>query len=91
MISFRTLTLATVLAVSVSTVVFASSYQCEAVPKDKWKTVEEAHAAMAAEGYNVRKIEVEGGCYEIYATKNGGRFEAFVQPFSLEIVKLKKR
>lgn len=28
---------------------------------------------MQADGYNVRQIKIEGGCYEVYATDKDGK------------------
>jgi hypothetical protein len=86
----KTLATAGVLSIVLSSAALASSYRCDAVPQSEWKTTEDARAAMVGQGYEVRKVKAKGGCFEVYVTKDGERFEAFMHPASLEIVKLKQ-
>ena len=54
---------------------------CGTVPKEKWLTSETVKARMAEQGYDVRSIKAERGCFEIKATdKNGARVEIYVNP-----------
>lgn len=68
----------------------ASSYECDSGPESAWKTTDEARAALVTAGYKVRKIKVGGGCYEAYAMKDGKKLEVFVNPATLEFVKIKE-
>jgi hypothetical protein len=43
-----------------------------------------------AKEYEVRKVKVEDGCYELYTKKNGKKFEVFINPATLEITKIKE-
>jgi len=55
--------------------------RCGTVPKEKWLTSETVKARMAEQGYEVRAIKAERGCFEVKATdKNGARVEIFVNP-----------
>lgn len=55
------------------------------------KPVEEAKAAVIAAGYaDVQKMDEEDGCYEAKGLNaDGSRFEVYVHPSTLEIVKVK--
>lgn len=67
---------------------FASSWQCDSGPESGWKSIEEARAVVVAAGYETGKTKVKGGCYEFYARKDGKKAEVFVNPATLEIVKV---
>lgn len=82
--------LAIALTFGLSSSALAGSYTCESGPKSGWKTEEEARAKVETEGYEIRKVKEEGGCYEVYATKDGKRFELFLNPDTLEIVKVEE-
>lgn len=77
------------IATGIGSGAWASSYECESEPKSEWKAEAEAKALLVAQGYQIRTIKVEGGCYEFYATKDGQRFEIFVNPATLKVVKVK--
>lgn len=67
---------------------FASSWECDSGPKSGWKSIDEARAVVEAEGYVTGKTKVKGGCYEFYSKKDGNKAEVFVNPATLEIVKI---
>lgn len=39
---------------------------------------EQIKAQLSAQGYDVRKIEMEDGMYEAYALKDGARYEIYL-------------
>lgn len=47
---------------------------------------EQIKAQLSAQGYDVRKIEMEDGMYEAYALKDGARYEIYLNK-DLSIVK----
>jgi hypothetical protein len=47
--------------------------QCSKSPKDKWQTKSTLEKKLADEGFKVRQIKTEGGCYEVYATDKSGK------------------
>lgn len=54
-------------------------------------TTEEAiRAALTAEGYDVRKFEAEDGEVEVYAVKDGQRFEIYVDGASGSVTRIKQ-
>ncbi len=77
------------LALGFSSPVFASGYECNSGDPKEWVSVDDIRADLIALGYEVRKIEVEDGCYEAYAKKDSQRMEVFVNPKSGEIEKIK--
>lgn len=75
--------------------VSASAYaQDEVLCKDvtEKKPVEEAQAVAVAAGYkDISKMDEEHGCYEAKGLNaDGSKFEVYIHPTSLEIVKVKK-
>ena len=42
-------------------------------------------------GYDVRRVKKEGSCFEVKATKDGKRIEAYVNPADGRIVKEKAK
>jgi hypothetical protein len=56
------------------------------------KTVEEARAVAVAAGYiDITKMDEEDGCYEAKGLNaDGSKFEVYIHPTTLEIVKVKK-
>ncbi len=53
----------------------------------QWMSKDQARAKVDAMGYSARKVKVERGCYEVYASKNGTRYEIFMHPVTGKIVK----
>lgn len=57
---------------------------CDSGPKEKWQSQEKLTSSLKAKGWDVRRIKVDGGCYEVYATdEKGKRVEAYFHPVSL--------
>ncbi len=79
-----------VLSLALSPAALASGYECESGPKDQWIEEEAVKVMLTEQGYEIRKIEVEDGCYEAYVKKEGKRFEVFVNPSTGEIEKVQE-
>jgi hypothetical protein len=47
--------------------------KCSLAPKSKWQPKEALQQRLESDGYNVRKIKTEGGCYEVYAFDKEGK------------------
>jgi hypothetical protein len=59
--------------------------RCEPVPKAQWRPDGELRDRLVADGWQVRRIKVENGCYEVYGLdKAGNKVEAFFHPKTLE-------
>jgi hypothetical protein len=72
-------------ALLVSAPAFASE-TCPETPKDKWLRPEEIQVRLQAKGYDVRRVKAEGSCFEVKATKDGKRVEAYVSPADARVV-----
>ena len=60
-------------------------YSCDSGDRTDWKSIEQLEAKMKAEGWTVRRIKEDGGCYEAYGTTpEGQRVEAYFHPVTLE-------
>jgi hypothetical protein len=79
-------------ALLVAAPAFASP-TCPETPKDKWLRPEEVQARLQTKGYDVRRVKAEGSCFEVKATKDGKRIEAYVSPADAKVVseKVKER
>jgi hypothetical protein len=65
-----------VIALSLAAVVAGPAFaagQCSKSPRDKWQSKATLEKKLADEGFKVRQIKTEGGCYEVYATDKTGK------------------
>ena len=62
----------TILAVAAAGPAFAEG-KCSNAPKSKWQPRSALEAQLQTDGYKVRQIKVESGCYEVYATDKDGK------------------
>jgi hypothetical protein len=80
--------LATALATLASGAAFASD-KCS-VPKADWQPKEALQQKLEGEGWKVRNLKVEDGCYEVYGfNAEGKRMEVLFDPKSFSVVKAK--
>lgn len=57
------------------------------VPQDKWQSEDALTAQLVSEGWTVRQIKIDRGCYEVYAVKaDGTRMESLFDPATLELL-----
>ncbi|MBO6946891.1 MAG: PepSY domain-containing protein [Rhodospirillales bacterium] len=69
---------------------FADDYRCDA-PMTEWQPRENLQQKLESEGWKVKRIKTEDGCYEVYAfDKDGKRVEAYFDPKSLELLRKKR-
>ena len=60
-------------------------YTCDSGDRSAWKSIDQLKAKMTAEGWEVRRVKEDGGCYEAYGTTpDGQRVEAYFHPVTLE-------
>ncbi len=60
---------------------------CDSGPEESWQPKESLQAQLEEKGWTIRRIKVDGGCYEVYAlNENEERVEAYFHPVSLEPV-----
>jgi hypothetical protein len=57
------------------------------VPADQWQPRDALKSKLETEGWTVRQIKSQHGCYEAYAVdSNGNRMETFFDPKTFEAV-----
>ena len=72
-----------------STSVYADSNRCNA-PMSEWQPRETLQQKLEADGWKVKRIKTDDGCYEVYALdNNGNRVEAYFDPKSLNMLRKK--
>ena len=65
---------------------------CDSGPSKGWQPQSKLEADLKAKGWQVRRIKVDGGCYEVYAVnEKGERVEAYFHPVTLASVPTSKR
>lgn len=63
---------------------------CDSGPEADWQSQETLTEQLTAKGWQVRRIKVDGGCYEVYAVDDQGkRVEAYFDPRDLSSVPTK--
>jgi len=65
---------------------------CDSGPPEKWQPQEKLQKMLVDRGWQIRRIKIDGGCYEVYAiTEKGERVEAYFHPLTLAPVPTKQR
>ncbi|MBC7984203.1 MAG: PepSY domain-containing protein [Candidatus Obscuribacterales bacterium] len=63
---------------------------CDSGPQEGWQSQEKLTKQLTEKGWKVRRIKVDGGCYEVYAlNEKGERVEAYFHPKTLDAVPTK--
>ncbi len=66
--------------------------KCNAGPETGWKSSDALKAKLTKEGWKVRLVKPDGGCYEVYGTTDkGDRVEAYFHPVSLKKLYVARR
>ena len=82
---------AALLAGTVGPALASGKMTCDA-PQAQWKSQEELVKTITAQGWQVRKSKVDGGCYEVYGTTpEGDRVEAYFHPVTFEKLLVSRR
>ena len=87
-----------IIAVSMATLLLnASAFAtglatCDSGPKSGWQAQEKLEKQLTDQGWKVRRIKEDGGCYEVYALNDKGeRVEAYFHPVTFAPVPTKPR
>lgn len=81
----KSLFAATALLVLIASPTFAKDL-CS-VPNAEWQTKDALKAKLEADGWKIKNIKIEDGCYEVYGTDGAGKKqEVFIDPKSFAIV-----
>ena len=85
----KSLMLASVLAtLSVGTLAYADDDDCY-VPMSKWQSREAVRNMAEAQGWNVHRIKIDDGCYEVKGHDASGRkIEAKIDPATLAVIEM---
>lgn len=87
-----TLCLATVVALATPAARATGLATCDSGPKSGWQPPEKLEKQLTDQGWKVRRIKEDGGCYEVYALDDKGqRVEAYFHPVTLAPVPTKAR
>jgi hypothetical protein len=63
---------------------------CDSGPEETWQPKEKLQKMLTDKGWQIRRIKVDGGCYEVYAlNEKGERVEAYFHPKTLDAVPTK--
>ena len=58
------------------------------VPKVDWQSQQALQQKLEGEGWKIKKIKVDDGCYEVYGTDAAGkRLEVYFDPKTFAVVK----
>ena len=63
-------------ALAIAAVAVGPAYaagKCAAGPKSEWQPKSALESQLQTEGFTVKQIKIESGCYEVYATDKGGK------------------
>ena len=62
---------------------------CDA-PLDRWQSRDAVRQMAAAQGWQIQRLKIDDGCYEVRGTDAQGRtFKAKIDPETLKVLKLK--
>ena len=65
---------------------------CKSGDPATWKSQEQLIEKIKSEGWQVRRIKVDGRCYEVYGTTpDGNHVEAYFHPVTLEKLLVSRR
>ena len=61
-------------------------------PLQRWQSREAVRQMAAQRGWQIQRLKIDDGCYEIRGTDRQGRsFKAKIDPETLKVVKMKQR
>ena len=79
------------LATALAAVPALARDDCDA-PAERWQSREAVRQMAAQKGWDVQRLKIDDGCYEIRGTDAQGRgFKAKIDPETLQVIKLKQR
>lgn len=88
----KTLLALTVLGSLSATTAFATGLAtCDSGPQETWQPQATLEKQLKDKGWQVRRIKIDGGCYEVYAIdEKGEKVEAYFHPRTLAPVPTEK-
>ena len=77
------------LSVGLAALPVSASDDCDA-PLHRWQSRDAVRQMAAAQGWQIQRLKIDDGCYEIRGTDAQGRsFKAKIDPETLQVLKLK--
>jgi hypothetical protein len=65
---------------------------CNSGPQSGWKSEDALRKKLTDQGWQIRRIKIDGGCYEVYAVnEKGQRVESYFHPVTFEHVLISTR
>ncbi len=65
---------------------------CDSGPRAGWQPQDKLERQLSDQKWQIRRIKVDGGCYEVYALNDKGeRVEAYFHPLTLAPVPTSQR
>ena len=65
---------------------------CDSGDPANWQSTDTLRSTIEADGWKIRKIKEDGGCYEVYGiTPDGQSVEAYFDPLTLEKLLVARR
>ena len=78
------------LALSLAALPTLADDDCDA-PMDRWQSREAVRQMAAREGWQIQRLKIDDGCYELRGTDAQGRtFKARIDPETLKVLKVKQ-
>ena len=60
---------------------------CNSGPQSGWKSEDSLKQKLTKQGWDIRRIKIDGGCYEVYGVnEKGQRVESYFHPVTLDHV-----
>jgi hypothetical protein len=60
---------------------------CNSGPQSGWKSEGALRKVLVERGWQIRRIKIDGGCYEVYAiNEKGQRVESYFHPITFDHV-----
>lgn len=79
------------LVLAVAALPAVASSDCDA-PASQWQSREAVRQMAAQQGWQIERLKIDDGCYEIRGTDvQGRRFKAKLDPETLQVLKIKLR
>lgn len=77
------------LSLGLATLPIWADDDCDA-PVHRWQSREAVRQMAAQQGWQIQRLKIDDGCYEIRGTDNQGRsFKAKIDPETLKVLKMK--
>ncbi|WP_374367134.1 PepSY domain-containing protein [Dongia sp.] len=66
----------------------ASAAELCQVPEAEWQPKEALEQKLQADGWTIKKVKIDEGCYEVYGTNaKGEKQEVYFNPKTFDVVK----